>query len=303
LFNLNAAVGFDSYQWKDGSTNSTVTVNSPGEYIVTAQNFCGAQFKDSFSFVRMMPLPFTVYPSSVAMCIGDSAQFNASGGTIYSWQPANKFNKAGIASPKAVVNASQDFTVQISDPLCLRDTVIVIPVKAKDRADITIFKKNDVNCQLDSTQLIADGGSTYTWTPNLYITRSNNSQVTVKPPRTITYYVGGKDAAGCAVQDSVTVYFVKEGEQRLFVPNAFTPNKDGLNDGFKPVFTGPATKFDFRIFNRWGQLVFQTNEPGKGWDGMFRSIPQPKDVYVYYITAEGGCNGKFKQNGTFVLIK
>jgi len=104
-------------------------------------------------------------------------------------------------------------------------------------------------------------------------------------------------------QDSVTVYFNKEGEQKLYVPNAFTPNNDGLNDVFRPIFTGPATKFDFRIFNRWGQLIFQTNTPNEGWSGLFRGTAQPKDVYVYYITAEGGCNGKFERKGTFVLIK
>ena len=101
----------------------------------------------------------------------------------------------------------------------------------------------------------------------------------------------------------MTVYFTNEGEQELFVPNAFTPNSDGLNDVFRPVFIGPATKFDFKIFNRWGQLVFQTNTPGKGWDGSLKSIPQPQDAYVFIITAEGGCNGKFERKGSFVLIR
>jgi gliding motility-associated-like protein len=69
------------------------------------------------------------------------------------------------------------------------------------------------------------------------------------------------------------------------------------------VFIGPSARYDFRIYNRWGQLIFQTNDPGLGWDGRFKSTMQKKDVYVYYITAEGGCNGRFEEKGTFVLIR
>jgi gliding motility-associated-like protein len=303
LIQLNAGTGFESYLWQDGSVDSIYTVNAPGAYFVLAQNFCGVQFKDTFSLIKSLPGPFKVAPLNVSVCKGDSIQFNASGGTVYSWQPTSGFNNPGIASPKAIINESQDFTVQISDIQCARDTVVLIPVIAKDKADIMITKKNDVNCRLDSTVLIASGGISYNWAPNLYISRSHGNQITVKPPQTTTYYLQGKDAGGCIGQDSVTVYFVKEGEQKLFMPNAFTPNNDGLNDLFKPIFTGPATKFDFKIFNRWGQLVFQTSTVGKGWDGTFKFRAQPKDVYVYYITAEGGCNGKFEQKGTFALIK
>ena len=234
---------------------------------------------------------------------GDSIQFNASGGNVYSWQPAIDFSNPNVSAPKAIINESQDFAVQISDVQCGRDTTIHIPVIAKERAEITVTKRNDVNCQLDSTVLIASGGISYSWAPNIYISRATGNQITVKPPQTMTYHLAGTDAGGCVGQDSVTVYFTKEGEQKLFIPNAFTPNNDGLNDIFKPVFTGPATKFDFRVFNRWGQLVFQTSSPGKGWDGIYNSISQPKDVYVYYITAEGWCNGRFEKKGTFVLIK
>lgn len=303
LLNLNAPTGFESYKWQDGSTAPTFIVNNAGTYTVEAQNLCGNKFKDSFSLVKTIPAPFQASPLNAVACKGDSVQFNAQGGMLYAWQPATEFDNAGLASPKAAINASQNFSVQIFDPFCGRDTLIVIPVTAKQRADVSIQKMNDVNCQLDSTQLIASGGIQYTWTPNLFITRSANNQITVKPPQTITYYVEGKDASGCVGQDSVTVYFNKEGEQKLYVPNAFTPNNDGLNDVFRPVFTGPATKFDFKIFNRWGQLIFQTHTPNEGWNGMYRGTAQPKDVYVYYITAKGDCNGTFERKGTFVLIR
>lgn len=303
LIKLEAAAGFDSYVWQDGSVKSTYAVTTAGNYFVQAQNFCGTLFRDSFHLIKTTPLPFNAYPLNATVCKGDSVQFNASGGNVYSWQPAGNFNNPGMATPKAVINESRDFTVQISDVQCGRDTLLLIPVTAKERAEITVTKRNDVNCRLDSTILIASGGITYSWAPGMYISRASGNQITVKPPQTMTYYLLGTDAGGCVGQDSVTVFFTKEGEQELFVPNAFTPNNDGLNDVFKPVFTGPATKFDFQIFNRWGQQVFHSNTPGKGWNGMFKSRLQPGDVYVYFITVEGGCNGRFEKKGTFVLIK
>lgn len=303
VLQLHAGRGFESYQWQDGSSDSSLMVTGPGVYFVKAQNYCGTQFKDTFSLAKILSLPFSVQPANVKICKGDSVQFNASGGSLFSWMPAGQFNNPLGKSPKAMVETSDTFSVHITDPACLRDTIIFIPVLATDKADIIVSKRNDVNCQLDSTILKADGGLSYKWSPNLFISRSYNNQIVVKPGQTLTYHVQGINDEGCIGEDSVTVYFKKEGEQKLYVPNAFTPNHDGINDVFRPIFTGPASKFYFEIFNRWGQLLFHSNTPGEGWDGRFHATLQTNDVYVYYIKAEGGCNGIFEQKGTFVLIR
>lgn len=302
-FLLNAGSGFISYLWQDASTDSTLFVNSPGTYLVTAQNLCGAKLKDTIQFIKSTVIPFSVQPLSVEVCKGDSVQFTAKGGNLYSWSPANTFNNSSSSNPKAVINRSQNFNVSISDTVCFRDTTITIPVNALPPALITVAKSNDVNCGNDSATLMANGGISYIWTPNLYISRNFGSRIIVKPLQSTTYFVQGKDAAGCAGKDSVMVIFSKTGDQKLYVPTAFTPNGDGLNDIFKPTFIGPQAKYDFKIFNRWGQLVFRSTTPGEGWDGNFRGVPQKNDVYVFYITAEGGCNGKFEQKGTFALIR
>jgi len=64
-----------------------------------------------------------------------------------------------------------------------------------------------------------------------------------------------------------------------------------------------ATKFNLKIYNRWGQLIFESTTPGVGWDGKYKNVQQGSGVYVFYITAEGFCNGKFEQKGTFALIR
>jgi gliding motility-associated-like protein len=247
--------------------------------------------------------PFAVFPLNATVCEGDSIQFRASGGTSYLWSPSANFIAPADASTKALVNGTQNFSVLISDPVCNRDTTINIPVIAKPGANISVTKSNDVNCGDDSAILIASGGVSYSWSPDLNISRNNGGRIIVKPYQNITYTVRGRDAFGCYGQDSVTVYFFKEGDQKLFMPTAFTPNGDGKNDWFRPIFIGPSARYDFRIYNRWGQIVFESKTPGVGWDGTSNGILQKADVYVFYVTAEGGCNGKFVQKGTFVLIR
>lgn len=300
---LNAGKGFESYLWQNGTTDSVFAVNSAGNYYVTTQNLCGESFTDSLSYIKTQPLPFGFSPQAAKVCVADSVQFSASGGTQYSWTPAANFAQPNSSTTKAWINSSQNFTLTITDGNCLRDTLITIPVESVPAASIKVSKSNDVSCEQDSAVIYAQGGASYTWQPNLYISRRTSNQITVRPPQPTTYYITGVDAMGCTGMDSITIDFKNTGEQRLFMPNAFTPNGDGLNDLFCPIFTGPAANYEFSVYNRWGQLIFHTTTPRKGWDGTFRSRLQPGDVYVYYFTAEGGCNGKFKQKGTFVLIR
>jgi gliding motility-associated-like protein len=300
---LHAGPGFWSYTWQNGTKDSLLNAQTPGLYTVVADNLCGAHYTDSFRLTKIIPVSFAAAPMNPVVCNQDSVQFTASGGTLYSWQPASNFARPNVASSKAWVNANAVFTVAITDAVCNRDTLIAIPVTTTLKPNISITKSNDVNCSNDSAILVASGGLSYSWSPNVYISHTGNGRITVKPPQTQTYTVIGKDATGCVGLDSVKVVFTRTGDQQLFVPSAFTPNGDGLNDIFRPIFTGPAGKYDFRIFNRWGQLIYRSTTPGQGWDGIFRSTLQPNDVYVYYITAEGGCDGKFQQKGTFLLIK
>ena len=94
----------------------------------------------------------------------------------------------------------------------------------------------------------------------------------------------------------------------LFIPNAFTPSDDnGLNDVFMPVTNGHVNNLDFRIYNRWGVLIYQTNSLNQGWDGRVLGRIVECDVYVYkvaydYISASGGFERK-QQCGNFTLLK
>jgi gliding motility-associated-like protein len=300
---LNAGNGFVTYVWQNGATDSTFQANVPGTYHVLAQNLCGIQLKDTIRIIKSGPVPFSVSPLNATVCAKDSVLFTASGGHNYQWQPSANFSSPTSSTTKAIIATSQNYIIHISDTVCLRDTLVTIPVVASSAANIQLTKTNDVNCSRDSSVLKASGGVSYVWSPNLFIVRTTTGQITVKPTQTLVYYVDGTDALGCKGRDSITVAFTKEGDQLLYMPDAFSPNGDGINDVFRPKFIGPAAKYEFNIYNRWGQLIFRSTTPGVGWDGKYKSKDQPQDVFVYYVKAEGGCNGKFEMKGTFILIR
>jgi gliding motility-associated-like protein len=87
------------------------------------------------------------------------------------------------------------------------------------------------------------------------------------------------------------------------VPTAFTPNGDGLNDLFKPILSGNITRFNFSIYNRWGEKVFETQSPGQGWTGKLNGVPVANGVFIWYCQYQlAGQAAKIKK-GTVMLIR
>ena len=120
------------------------------------------------------------------------------------------------------------------------------------------------------------------------------------PVDTITYSVLYTDPNGCRVSDSVTIYVLPPG--RIFWPNAFTPNGDGNNDIYLPG--GSMVKqMVWRIYNRWGEKVFESESMLIGWNGKYKNAPQPPNVYVYYaeVTYLNNVTEEFK--GSITLIR
>ena len=90
----------------------------------------------------------------------------------------------------------------------------------------------------------------------------------------------------------------------MYFPNAFTPNNDGLNDTYKPGLNGQLALYEFAIYNRYGQLVFKTNQPGKGWDGKFKNSPKPLGgSYVWSCKYQFVGTSLRQEQGMFMLIR
>ena len=89
----------------------------------------------------------------------------------------------------------------------------------------------------------------------------------------------------------------------VYVPTAFTPNQDGKNDQFKVIAADNYKRFKLQVYNRWGQVMFETTDINKGWDGRFKDAVQPSDVYIYYFELITASNKKITKKGTLTLIR
>ena len=158
------------------------------------------------------------------------------------------------------------------------------------------LKVNAISPQIcngkDLTISAGSGYLTYLWNNS-----SNDSTLTVNKPG--VYWVEVKDTNNCVGRDSIDILPCEV----FFMPNAFTPNNDGKNDLLKPVILTNPTIYKFSIYNRWGKLVFQTKEFGKGWDGTINGVKQNAGLFVWACTYQVKGGNIKTEKGTVVLIR
>jgi gliding motility-associated-like protein len=255
--------------------------------------------------IIITPVP---YPAANAgpdntICFGQSAQLNASGGSIYSWSPTAFLTAANIPNPVSV-NPTNNvrYIVTVRDVLgCskpVKDTMILFVATI-----IADAGPRDTSVVIDQPlQLGASGGTNYAWTPTTWLNDPSISNPISFPQNDIEYVVRVSNNVGCFDTDSirVRVFKVKPG---LFVPNAFTPNGDGDNDIFRPIPIGMKSMDIFRVYNRWGQMLYSGTGNGAGWDGRFAGRPQETATYVWYAEGVDYLNNKIKRKGTVILIR
>jgi gliding motility-associated-like protein len=116
-----------------------------------------------------------------------------------------------------------------------------------------------------------------------------------------TYTVTARTAQGCEAKDNIAIKVYQSAE--IFVPNAFTPDNNGINDLFRPILSGIKQLTYFSVYNRFGQMVYSTSTPGAGWNGMIKGVMQNTGVYVWIAEAVDYKGNILKRKGTVVLIK
>lgn len=167
-------------------------------------------------------------------------------------------------------------------------TVTVVP-------EVVISVTGQSNILLgQSTELTASGASNYVWQNNATLSCTDCPNPIATPTQTTTYLVSSTDA--CSEGASFTIV-VSPLQDKLLIPNAFSPNGDGVNDVFRAVSSSELSQFGFYVYNRWGEVVFETNNPAEGWDGTFRATLQEIGVYVYYVEYT------FANDGTERIVK
>jgi len=144
-------------------------------------------------------------------------------------------------------------------------------------------------------------GQTVLWSPAANLDDPENFNPVFKSSLDQLYNITITSRGGCKITDTQLVKIIDRVE--IFVPTGFTPNNDGRNDYLHPIFKGVAEVKNFRIFNRFGQLLFESNTELPGWDGSFKGLPQPQQAVVWVVEYVGLDGVVYSQKGTSVLIR
>lgn len=145
------------------------------------------------------------------------------------------------------------------------------------------------------------GTPTLAWSPATGLSTSTGISPVATLQDDITYIITATTPEGCSAKDTIIIEVFKGSA--IYVPNAFTPNKDGRNDLLRPRLIGIRQLDFFRVYNRWGQLVFTTNTRNAGWDGTINGLNQPMGVYVWMIKAKDVVGKAYEMKGTTTLIR
>jgi gliding motility-associated-like protein len=197
---------------------------------------------------------------------------------------------SNLQNPSTTYNRDGTFGLSLiaSNKLGCKDTV-VRPVMVPPAPVINVLNTPTIAVGTSITLPITYGPNinAYNWTPPLTLSCADCPTPVATPKSTTKYRVTATDIYGCTNSNEVTVIVVCN-DQNFFIPNTFSPNNDGSNDVFYPRGSGVARVQSMRIFNRWGEMVFQrsnfaANDPSLGWDGTNKGRKAEIDTYVYVI--------------------
>ncbi|MCX7768650.1 MAG: gliding motility-associated C-terminal domain-containing protein [Flavobacteriales bacterium] len=269
--------GFYSYQWSNGATTEDLSGVPAGTYSLTVS--AGSCSQDT-SFTILSSSGFSIIPTLInPRCSGDNSgaiKLNISGGI----PPYEIFWNGEPGSANKFYLVADTYYVQIVDQTGCDTTLQLV---LTDPPAIVV--------QGDSSHIIWMGDGIFLttmasggigtlhaqWSPNYYIQCLTCPVTYVFPPRTTTYTVTYTDTTGCQVEHPVEIIVLRDGP---YFPTAFTPNGNSVNEEWRVIAYG-VKEFELRIFNRWGEEVFYSDDVYKGWDGKYKGEDCAQGTYVY----------------------
>jgi gliding motility-associated-like protein len=294
-----------TYLWQPGIhlDDSTVAnvIFRPGDsskIVLTVTTPVGCTGADSAMLI-VHPGNFAHLDTAYDLCPYDSVQFFPTGGVSYVWHPGIYLSDSTAANPWLNAITSNNYTAIATSIFGCKDTIStrvhIRPAAVLYVGDsVTLYpgESYQVNPQ---TNCLA-----FAWFPPAGLSNAYVSDPLITPEISTKYIVHGVTEWGCKAVDSINVYI--DLSELLTLPNAFTPGT-GVNSKLYILRRGVAKLNYFRIFNRWGNLVFETNNIDEGWDGTFNGKPQPFGVFVYQVEAVSNQGKVFQKHGNVTLIR
>lgn len=288
-FSLDASWPQSTYRWHDGDRLSTHIVDETGVYEVIVSNSCGADTASLLAEFIPAPSPFTL-GADTTLCEGDSLRFTVTqaGPFDYQWQD-------GHPESDRVVSLAGTYLLTISNDC------------GSVADDIRISSQSPPLINLGADTLLCEGDYLLldvSRSTALFRWQDGSNSASFLATQSGLYSVMAENQCGTD-QDSLLLT-LEQCECEAYVPTAFSPNADGINDAFELVLWCEWESMELHIFNRWGNLLYTSNDPAQSWDGSYRGVSVPEGVYMWTLTYLGRKNHqplKFVKSGSLTLIR
>ena len=277
-----------TYLWQDGSTASTFSATTSQNYFVTVTEY-GCSTTDSIKIIFTDLLLFPTTDTTV--CNGTSVFLDAGSNgpsSLVQWND-------GYPLPYRFIDTDGVYIATVTLGNCSKTSSYTLHTLSKP---IVYLGEDTILC-IGGTWLL-----NATYPSSTYLWQDGSTGPTLNAIGTESYGVQVSNQCGIAA-DSIYIEFV-ECKCNIFFPKAFTPNKDNHNEIYNFKYDCLEFQSQLRIFNRWGTLVFESNDAASGWDGTFKNNDADTDVYIYVLKYTGVIDGKIQEEekrGTFLLFR
>lgn len=302
-----------SYKWtpstfldRDDIKNPLSLITDPIITYRVIGNIGKCQSRDSVT-IRTVPYPVPFINPDTTICFGDNALLYAGGGVSYTWSPATYLSNVTGANTTSVKPAAGDivYVVSVTDNKgCPKPVTDTTKITVREQIIARTGLPKDTSIVIGQPlQANASGGDAYLWEPSQWLSNPTSPKTLLSPENDITYKVTVTQLPeNCFATDTVhiKVFLLPPS---FYVPTAFSPNGDGLNDVLKPIALGMRRLRYFKVYNRVGNLVFETTELGKGWDGYYKGTPQDPANFVWMAQGETWKGEVITRKGNAVLVR
>lgn len=311
-YTIPAVSNGTSFAWTPAATLSNASLLTPvaspvvtTKYYITATT--GICTRTDSVIITVRPAPIPDAGPDTAYCFGKTFQLSGNGGATYKWSPSTYFvTSTTDQNPSVKATAGITYHLVVTDAtgcVSLTDDVVTIEVVPA----VKIFAGRDTVAainqpiQLKAIELNNSGVTQYSWSLTSFLNDPLISNPVATLPYDFRYIVTGTTPEGCEGQDDVFIKVYKGPE--IYVPSGFTPDGNGLNDVLRPIPVGIKEFHFFRVFNRWGQLIYSTSDPYRGWDGRLNGAPQPTGTFIWMAQAVDYKGNLITRKGVVTVIR
>jgi gliding motility-associated-like protein len=290
-----------TYTWSNGADSSFVDGLEAGEYSVLVEEV-GCEFE--FFFEITAPPLFMEITADTIICLGDQVNFQVSDnlvdGASYVWSPQLYIDSVELAETFATPEENISYTLTGTNPAgcSISDSVSIVVQNLSLLplyTDTSIFlgETIEIGAEIDSINLFDP--IEFTWSPDDFLENTDNLITNTTPQSNVVYTLSAESGL-CSDEALITVLL----NLTFQMPNAFTPNGDGVNDVFYPENLTGGTVREFRIYNQWGEVIY--DNPSQGWDGTYNGVQQSPGQYYYFIRLDNGIENAVLSGPLFLVL-